>query len=177
MPSFALRGLTLTLPEAALRGGLEKALSSGRYEHQEADAILSHLRPGDRFLDLGAGLGFLCALAARVVGQGAVTGVEAGPDTLALARANLNANGFPGVQLIHGAVTATAEGEVDFGQRPAFWASALRGPKAGPPMPASCACLPGRSPGFWPKPGPASCAATSKAPSAACWPSPCRASG
>ncbi len=71
MRSFSLRGLTLSLPEAALRGGLEKALTTGRYEGQEADAILRHLVPGDRFLDLGAGLGFLCALAARVVGEGA----------------------------------------------------------------------------------------------------------
>ncbi len=126
MPEFALRGLTLRLPESALRGGLEKALTTGRYEHQEADAILHHLRPGDHFLDLGAGLGFLCALAARVVGEAAVTGVEAGAETLALARANLAANGFAGVRLIHGAVTATATGEVEFGQRPAFWASAVK---------------------------------------------------
>lgn len=135
MRRFSLRGLTLSLPEAALRGGLEQALSSGRYEHQEADAVLMHLREGDRFLDLGAGLGFLCALAARVVGEAAVTGVEAGPETLALARANLDANGFPGVRLIHGAVTAGAGGEgeaVDFGQRPAFWASALKGPAGWP---------------------------------------------
>lgn len=126
MPSFPLRGLTLTLPARALRGGLEQALTSGRYEHQEADALLHHLRPGDRVLDLGAGLGFLCALAARVVGPEAVTGVEAGAETLQLARANLAANGFPGVRLIHGAVTAQETGEVEFGQRPAFWASATR---------------------------------------------------
>jgi FkbM family methyltransferase len=134
MRSFSLRGLTLSLPEAALRGGLERALTSGRYEHQEADALLAHLRPGDRFLDLGAGLGFLCALAARVVGEAAVTGVEAGAGTLALARANLAANGLGGVRLIHGAVTATETGEVEFGQRPAFWASAL---KAGADWPAN----------------------------------------
>jgi FkbM family methyltransferase len=127
MPSFSLRGLTLTLPDNALRGGLENALTSGRYEHQEADAILHHLTPGDRFLDLGAGLGFLCALAARVVGEAAVTGVEAGPETVGLARANLAANGFGGVRVVHGAVTATARGEIEFGQRPAFWASALKG--------------------------------------------------
>jgi FkbM family methyltransferase len=126
MPSFSLRGLTLTLPDAALRGGLEKALTSGRYEHQEADAVLHHLRPGDRFLDLGAGLGFLCALAARVLGADAVTGVEAGPETVELARANLAANGYAGVNLLHGAVTAKESGEVEFGQRPAFWASALQ---------------------------------------------------
>ena len=64
MRSFTLRGLTLTLPEAALKGNLERALSSGRYENHEADALLLHLRPGDRLLDLGAGLGFICALAA-----------------------------------------------------------------------------------------------------------------
>jgi FkbM family methyltransferase len=139
MRSFSLRGLTLSLPEAALRGGLERALTSGRYEHQEADALLAHLRPGDRFLDLGAGLGFLCALAARVVGEAAVTGVEAGEGTLALARANLAANGLGGVRLIHGAVTATQTGVVAFGQRPAFWASAL---KAGADWPANATVTP-----------------------------------
>ena len=127
MPTYTLRGLTLTLPDAALRGGLEKALTTGRYEGQEADALLRHLKPGDRFLDLGAGIGFLCALAAGVVGAGAVTGVEAGPETLALARANLEDNGFSGVALVHGAVTATQSGRIEFGQRPAFWASALKG--------------------------------------------------
>lgn len=135
MRSFTLRGVTLRLPASALRGSLEQALTSGRYEGQEADAIQRHLVPGDRFLDLGAGLGFLCTLAARVVGETAVTGVEAGPETAALARANLAANGFPGVRLIHGAVTASAEPsapEVEFGERPAFWASALKGPEGWP---------------------------------------------
>ena len=132
MPSFSLRGLTLTLPDAALRGGLERAFTTGRYEHQEADAILAHLRSGDRFMDLGAGIGFLCALAARVVGAAAVTGVEAVPDTLTLARENLAANGFGAVRLVHGAVTGGSTGEVEFGQRPAFWASALQGPEGWP---------------------------------------------
>ena len=132
MRSFTLRGLTLTLPETALKGNLERALSSGRYENHEADALLLHLRPGDRLLDLGAGLGFICALAARVLGEGAVFGVEAGPETMKLARKNLAANGFPGVKLMRGAVVAKGEGEVEFGQRPAFWASALKGPEGWP---------------------------------------------
>ena len=132
MRSFTLRGLTLSLPEAALKGNLERALSSGRYEHHEADALLLHLRAGDRLLDLGAGLGFICALAARVLGEAAVFGVEAGPETIRLARKNLAANGFPGVKLVRGAVLGTGEGEVEFGQRPAFWASALKGPEGWP---------------------------------------------
>jgi FkbM family methyltransferase len=132
MRSFLLRGLTLSLPGSALRGNLERSLTSGRYENHEADAILAHLVPGDRFLDLGAGLGYLCALAARVLGAEAVAGVEAGPKTIELARVNLAANGFGGVQLIHGAVTAEVGGEVEFGQRPAFWASALKGSEGWP---------------------------------------------
>lgn len=132
MRSFTLRGLTLFLPDAALKGNLERALSSGRYENHEADALLFHLRPGDRMLDLGAGLGFTCALAARVLGEAAVFGVEAGAETVRLARKNLAANGFSGVRVIRGAVVARGEDEVEFGQRPAFWASALRGPQGWP---------------------------------------------
>lgn len=132
MRSFTLRGLTLYLPEAALKGNLERALSSGRYENHEADALLMHLVPGDRLLDLGAGLGFICALAAGVLGEAAVFGVEAGPETVKLARRNLAANGFGGVKVLKGAVVGTREGEVEFGQRPAFWASALKGPEAWP---------------------------------------------
>ena len=132
MRSFTLRGLTLSLPETALKGNLERALSSGRYEHHEADALLMHLRPGDRLLDLGTGLGFTCALAARALGETAVVGVEAGPETVKLARKNLAANGYPGVRVMRGAVVGAGEGEVEFGQRPAFWASALQGPEGWP---------------------------------------------
>lgn len=132
MRAFTLRGVTVYLPEAALKGNLERALSSGRYENHEADALLMHLRPGDRLLDLGAGLGFICALAAGVLGEGAVMGVEAGPETVKLARRNLMANGFPGVKVLKGAVVGTGDGEVEFGQRPAFWASGLRGPEGWP---------------------------------------------
>jgi FkbM family methyltransferase len=132
MRSFTLRGLTLFLPEAALKGNLERALTSGRYETHEADALLLHLRPEDRLLDLGAGLGFICALAARVLGETSVLGIEAGPDTVKLARRNLAANGLDGVKVMRGAVVGEGEGEVEFGQRPAFWASALKGPEGWP---------------------------------------------
>ena len=132
MRSFTLRGLTLYVPDAALKGNLERSLSAGRYENHEADALMLHLRPGDRMLDLGAGLGFICALAAGVLGEDAVMGVEAGPETVKLARRNLAANGFPGVKVLKGAVVGAGEGEVEFGQRPAFWASALRGPEGWP---------------------------------------------
>ena len=132
MRAFTLRGLKLFLPEEALKGTLERSLTAGRYENHEADALMLHLRTGDRMLDLGAGLGFTCALAAGVLGEDAVMGVEAGPETVKLARRNLAANGFPGVKVLKGAAVAVGEGEVEFGQRPAFWASGLKGPEGWP---------------------------------------------
>jgi hypothetical protein len=142
MARYMLRGVALDLPDQALRGGLAQALETGRYESAEADAIQRHLRPGDRFLDLGAGLGYLCCLAAQVLGPEAVMGVEAGPATAELARANLDRNGFAAAGLRHGAVVAPGQGgRVAFGQRPAFWASALPG-SAGFPANATVVDVP-----------------------------------
>lgn len=136
MPDYHLRGLVFSLPLRSLRGALDQALSTGRYEDVAADALLAHLIPGDRFLDLGAGLGFLCALAARILGDTSVAGIEAGPDTITFASKNLAANGFAGVRLFEGAVIGAAVEEttygVEFGVRPAFWASALQGPSGWP---------------------------------------------
>ncbi len=136
MPDYLLRGLTFSLPLRSVRGALDQALSTGRYENQEAEALLAHLAPGDRFLDLGAGLGFLCALAARVLGDTAVAGIEAGPETITFASKNLAANGFGGVRLFEGAAigvgTEDTEWGVEFGIRPAFWASAMQGPSGWP---------------------------------------------
>lgn len=141
MRTFTLRGMEFSLPETAVRGGLGKALASGRYEHTEADAVERHLVEGDRFADFGAGMGYLCALAARRIGAVAVTGVEAGPKTIRLARKNLRENGFGKVRLIHGAVTGEGEtaAEVEFCQRQAFWASSLRNlvQRAGRDLPQS----------------------------------------
>ncbi len=125
---FTIQGIRLTLPGNSFSGRLAQALESGRYENTEASALLKHLRPGDRFVDFGAGIGFLCALAARVVGEDQVTGVEAGDPTIDLARNTLDQNGFPGVRLIHGAVVgAPRPGDVvEFGQRGNFWSSGLK---------------------------------------------------
>ena len=49
-----------------------------------------------------------------VLGEAAVTGVEAGPKTVRLARRNLAANGFPGVKVLKGAVVAAGKGKVEF---------------------------------------------------------------
>ncbi|NPD16421.1 FkbM family methyltransferase [Xinfangfangia sp. D13-10-4-6] len=125
---FTIRGIRLSLPPEAFQGRLAQALETGRYENNEASALEKHLRPEDRFVDFGAGIGFLCALAARICGPQSVCGVEAGPETIDMARANLQQNGYGAAKLIHAAVTGdqVTDEAVDFGVRRNFWASGLR---------------------------------------------------
>lgn len=132
MAVFPLRGLSFEVPPFYLRGKIEEALAAGRYEHQEADAIEAHLRPGDRLLELGSGIGYICALAARILGADAVVGVEASADLAGLARINLARNGFGGVTLIEAAATGTTAGEVAFVPRQPFWSNALKATRGWP---------------------------------------------
>jgi ubiquinone/menaquinone biosynthesis C-methylase UbiE len=60
---------------------------------------IAALRPGETVLDLGAGGGFDCFLAAKQVGlEGRVIGVDMTPDMLSKARANATKLGAPNVE-------------------------------------------------------------------------------
>lgn len=71
-----LRGVTLVLP------GVERAsMVAGTYEHAVARALRQHLRPGDVAYDVGAHVGYLSLVMARLVGpRGRVVAFEANPD-------------------------------------------------------------------------------------------------
>ncbi len=131
MPRFILRDLEFHLPQSALSPSLEQALTNGRYEHGEAECLLRHLKPEDRYVDFGAGMGYLTALAARVCGAENVTGVEAGPETAILLRDNLDRNGFGAATVIQGAVVAEDDPPtLLFHPRAPFWSSALARPNS-----------------------------------------------
>ena len=127
MPTFTIKGVTLRIPEAQLSPKLTEALEKGQYEAGESRALLKHVRPGDRVLDLGAGAGFVSSLAARVVGGENVVAVEANPDMLPVLRRNLNLNGAGDAEMLFGAVVADGfAGEtLKFQQAAAFWASRI----------------------------------------------------
>ncbi len=60
---------------------------------------IASLREGERVLDLGAGAGFDCLLAAREVGpEGHVVGVDMTPEMVERARANADEGGYEGVE-------------------------------------------------------------------------------
>ncbi len=77
---------------------------------------IAALRPGETVLDLGAGGGFDCFLAARQVGpSGRVIGVDMTPDMLAVARANARKVGAANVEFRLGEIEhlPVADGTVD----------------------------------------------------------------
>ncbi len=77
---------------------------------------IAALKPGERVLDLGAGGGFDCFLAARQVGpEGQVIGVDMTPDMVELARRNAAKGGYTNVDFRLGEIEAlpAADSSVD----------------------------------------------------------------
>ena len=134
MAEYKVSGVALGVPDALLNEKIAEKLATGRYEGHEAAAVKMRVRPGNRVLELGAGLGYVASLCAGLTGPENVVTVEANPDMLPVIRGNLDRNGFQAVRLIHGAVTGAAEpeGEILFERKRSFWAARLAGADADP---------------------------------------------
>lgn len=104
MPVFTLHDVTIDLPEGVATRALSTRLADGSYEADEIAAAMCRVGPGMRVLDLGAGLGLISVLAARVAGAENVLSVEANPVLLPVLRDTFKRNGQGGIRLMHGAV-------------------------------------------------------------------------
>jgi len=124
MAEFEIEGLRLEVPDAHLNDRIRAKLASGGYEGHEARAALMRLRAGQRVLELGAGIGFIACLCARVAGAENVTTVEANPDLLPVIADNLARNGAGEVTVLHGAVGGMEGGAAPlaFDAARSFWA-------------------------------------------------------
>lgn len=127
MECFDLNGVTLGCPSAQLTDKIRGKLLSGEYEGSEARAVQLRLKAGHKVLELGAGLGYIGALAAQRAGAANVTSVEANPEMLEVIRANYRRNGGGEIDLRHGAVVGQEyEGDtLAFTRARQFWASRI----------------------------------------------------
>ncbi|MGG7567769.1 glycosyltransferase family 2 protein [Rhodovulum sp. DZ06] len=105
-------GLRLPLDPRIVTRRIEKALRKGRYEKGERRALAALLRPGDRVLELGGGLGLVSAMAALQDGVERVVVVEANPDLLPVIARTHRLNGVATAEIVHGAV-APGRGEAE----------------------------------------------------------------
>ena len=130
-PQWAqVAGIELPLKHPLITPPIQRDIYFGDYERKELDVIERRLEPGDTVMEVGAGIGFLSAYCARVLGDDRVFAYEANPALLEL------------VGVVHArnkvrprvtqALLGEGDGERDFFVEPDYWASSLvrRSPKA-----------------------------------------------
>ncbi|MCB1358991.1 MAG: FkbM family methyltransferase [Maritimibacter sp.] len=83
-------------------------IAAGRYEGEEIAGALSVVRPGDRVLELGAGLGLVGAVAAKNARPEAVLSFEANPELVPYTRALYRENGLDALIELRNAVLVAA---------------------------------------------------------------------
>lgn len=107
-----------------IQGRLRRMLRLNQYEAKETNAALRVVRPGDRVLELGAGIGYMSTLVAVKRQVESVHAFEANPHLIPYIQQVHAANGLENAQAIHG-ILGPEEGEVDFYVRPNILASSL----------------------------------------------------
>ena len=124
--SFILDDIELSVNTSHLTPAIIKSLNTGRFERSERIAIKKNLKPEDKVLDLGGGIGCTGVVAGRIVGGVNLMIVEANADLLDHIAENLAANLIFGAKLLHGAIVAEKTTEtISFFKSKGFWAGSL----------------------------------------------------
>ena len=121
-----VRGVKIPFVPEIITPKIERPMRAGRYEGGECASVLRLLQKGDRFLELGAGVGLLSATVAMAQKAASITVVEANPDIHPLIRETYRLNGVENVTLLNGAASTEADGVVDFYLHHDFWASSMK---------------------------------------------------
>ncbi len=94
-------------------GAQAYAVLTGTHEIQVQQALIRSLRKGDHVWDVGANIGYLALVAARIVGpQGRVVAIEPDAGCAAAIRANAALNGLDAIEVLE-AAAASSSGVAD----------------------------------------------------------------
>ncbi|EAY57008.1 MAG: probable methyltransferase, FkbM family protein [Leptospirillum rubarum] len=105
--NYTINGIMLSIPEFIMSPKLHDDLISGTYESRELAPIRANIRPYDVVLELGAGIGFISTVVAKLFDNVHVVSYEANSLMLPIALNNHKINGV-NVDLRHGLVTGKA---------------------------------------------------------------------
>ncbi|MBB6355686.1 FkbM family methyltransferase [Aminobacter aganoensis] len=122
MKTLNVHGVHIPLRSNEVSPEIWAALKSGRYEANEARRIPRAVRPGDRVLELGAGIGVITSIIASIEAV-RVWSFEADPRTARLAQRVIDLNCDGNVVLSNGVLSAGPPAKVTFYRRPDFWMS------------------------------------------------------
>lgn len=104
---------------------IEAAIRAGRFEAEEASQIATIVEPGDRVLEIGAGIGFISTLLSRQPRVSRVVAVEANPTIMDYMIQLHILNGVRKVRRINTVLTTGTEREATFYLRHDFWMGSL----------------------------------------------------
>lgn len=125
-------GMRIPFVAEVISDRLRNLMVKNRYEGNEVRLLNDLLRPRDRVLDLGAGVGLVSAVAARITGPEAVVAVEANPELVPVIRETHRLNDVAGIRVINGVgVSGKAAGTVPFYVNEQFWSSSLSADRHG----------------------------------------------
>lgn len=122
MRELVVHGVRVPISPEEVSVEIWNALKAGTYEANEARRIARAIRPGDRVLELGTGLGVITSIIASVEDV-RVWSFEADPQTTRLARRVVELNCDGNVELSNGILAAGPPKMVSFFQRSDFWMS------------------------------------------------------
>ena len=89
-----VRHVKINTARNAVPRSIRSLLFKGTYEKHECDLVEHILRPSDRVLEIGAGVGMVGLVATRLCGEGRVLSCEANPELESLIRGNYLLNGW-----------------------------------------------------------------------------------
>lgn len=124
METLTVHGITVPLAQEEVSPVIWQALASGAYEAKEARTVGKAVRPGDRVLELGSGIGVITALIARIAGV-KVWAFEANPATARLAKRIVAANRLDNVILEEGLLSVGEPQTFPFYVRRDLWMSSM----------------------------------------------------
>jgi FkbM family methyltransferase len=87
-------GLTLSCDPVSVPRSVATALIKGSYEAPERQLVAEAIRPGDRVVEIGTGIGLVSLLCNRLAGAGSVLSFEANASLEPVIRANFDLNGM-----------------------------------------------------------------------------------
>jgi FkbM family methyltransferase len=110
---------------AVITPAIYDAITTGRFETEEARQIPAIVRPGDRVLEIGAGLGFISTLLSRQPSVGEVIAVEANPHLMEYMVELHGVNGVRKVRRLNTVLTNGPARRETFYLRQDFWMGSL----------------------------------------------------
>lgn len=120
-----IAGVAVPFDPTVITPAIRAAMEAGRYEAEEAAAIAAGVEPGDRVVEIGAGIGFISTLLARDRRVASVLAVEANPHLMPY-MARLHArNRVRKVRRLNAVLAPGGSGTATFYLRRDFWMGSL----------------------------------------------------